>query len=309
MPEPARKTLFIFLDTDKHTTPFDILTAIDLFPDAQFLHYSNVNPEDAKVIVQDLMFPRGPEGVKSTKLFISGHDVRKATEILEVAKKCMFSPFQLAIIVDPRGAYTTASAAVAKTLAISIEKGFGDLNGKTVTILAGTGPVGQVAARLYAMEGADVIVNSRKMERSTAVAREINEEIGGERVRGMKATEPDEVGESISDADTILSAGAAGVTLLPLSVLKKYGRRCKIVGDINAIPPLGVEGIEYTHDGVEILPGVWSVGAVAIGNLKKKVEAQLFRRAAEAPEGIFDYKNAYEIAKPMASAKLKKRGM
>jgi hypothetical protein len=41
---------------------------------------------------------------------------------------------------------------------------------------------------------------------------------------------------------------------------------------------------------------------------QKKVEAQLFRRAAEASEGIFNYKVAYEVAKPMASAKLRKRG-
>jgi len=127
-PKKYRKTVIIFLDTDKHASPFDILTAIDLYPEAQILHYSDVNVRDAKRIIQDAMFPRGPGGAKHTKIFIGGQDVEKALGILEVAKSSMFPPFELAVIVDPRGAYTTASAAVAKTLALFIEKGFGNFN-------------------------------------------------------------------------------------------------------------------------------------------------------------------------------------
>jgi len=305
MTKPTRKTVILFLDTDKHASPFDILTAIDLFPDAQILQYSNVTLEDAKSIIQDSMFPRGPGGAKHTKLFIGGHDVDKAVEILEMAKKSMFPPFELSIMVDPRGAYTTASAAVAKTLATSIEKGFGDLSGKTVTVLAGTGPVGQIAARLYAMEGGNVVVTSRVLERANAVAAKISEEIRAGKAWGMKAVAPKEIGESIKDADIILSAGAAGIQLLPLNVLKECGGRCKVVGDVNAIPPLGVEELKPTDEGVEILPGVWGIGALIIGTFKNKVEAELFKRAVESPKGIFDYKVAYEIAKSMALASLK----
>jgi methylene-tetrahydromethanopterin dehydrogenase len=218
----------------------------------------------------------------------------------------MFPPFELAVIVDPRGAYTTASAAVAKTLATSLEKDLGDFKGKTVTVLAGTGPVGQVASRLYTMEGANVVVTSRDLVRSTAVATKINQEIGSELACGVKAADPSEVGAAIKDSDVILSAGAAGITLLPLNVLKEHGKRCKVVGDINAVPPLGVEGLKSTDENVEFLPGVWGIGALSIGTFKNKVEAQLFKRAAEAPKGIFDYKIAYDIAKSMVLAKLQK---
>jgi len=307
MSKPAKKTVIIFIDTDKHASPFDILTAVDLFPDAQILTYSNVTVDDSKRIIQDAMFPRGPDGAKQTKLFIGGQDVDKATQILEIAKKTMFPPFELAFIVDPRGAYTTASAAVAKTLATSIEKGFGDFKGKTVTVLAGTGPVGQVASRLYAKEGANVVVTSRDLARSTAVATKINEEIGDELACGVKAAEPSEVGVAIKDSNVILAAGAAGISLLPLNILKEYGKQCKVVGDINAVPPLGVEGLKSTDENVEFLPSVWGIGALAIGTFKNKVEAQLFKRAIEAPKGIFDYKIAYEIAKGMVMAKLEKK--
>ena len=116
----SRKDVIIFLDTDKHASPFDMLIAIDLYPEAQILNYSNVEISDAKRIIQDAMFPRGPEGAKHTKVFIGGQDVEKALGILEVVQKSMFPPFELSVIIDPRGAYTTASAAVAKTLKLFV---------------------------------------------------------------------------------------------------------------------------------------------------------------------------------------------
>lgn len=295
----AKKTVLIFLDTDKHTSPFDILTAIDLYPDAQILSYSNVEADDARRIIQDAMFPRGPKGAKNTKIFVGGQDMEKALKILKIAKKTMFPPFELTVIVDPRGAYTTASAAVAQTLAL-FKKRFGAFNGKNATVLAGTGPVGQVAARLYAMEGVNVIVTSRKLQRATAVANKINEEIEKKRVCGAQASIPDEIGEAIKQADIILSAGAAGIQLLPIGVLKDYGERCKVVGDINAVPPLGVEGLKPTDDGVDFLSGILGIGALTIGPFKSKIEEELFKLAVESSKGILDYKVAYDIAKSIA---------
>jgi methylene-tetrahydromethanopterin dehydrogenase len=154
MPEQKYKTVFVFLDTDKHASPFDILTAIDVFPEAEILKYEDVTGEDAQKIVYDTIFPRGPEGAKHTKIFINGRDFKRANEILEKTRNSMIPPFEVAVIIDPRGAYTTATAAVAKTLELSIAKELGTLENKVVTVLAGTGPVGQTAARLYASEKA-----------------------------------------------------------------------------------------------------------------------------------------------------------
>jgi methylene-tetrahydromethanopterin dehydrogenase len=298
-PKANQKNVIIFLDTDKHASPFDILIAIDLFPEAQILHYSDVTIRDAKRIIQDAMFPRGPAGTKHTKIFIGGQDVEKALGILDVAKKSLFPPFELSVIIDPRGAYTTASAAVAKTLKLFKEKGFGDLKGKNATVLAGTGPVGQVAARLYAIEGGNVVLTSRKLQSATSVASKINAELGTAKVCGAQAAAPDEIGEAIKDADVILAAGAAGVQLLPLNVLIDYGKRCKVLGDINAVPPLGIEGLKSTDKDKEFLPGKFGIGALAIGPLKIQIEAEMFKQAVESPKGIVDYKVAYEIAKKL----------
>lgn len=307
MPERHFKKVFIFLDTDKHASPFDILTTVDIFPDDAMLKYENVTAEDAGNIVYDAMFPRGPEGAKHTKIFINGRDFNMANDILEKIKKCMFPPFELAVVIDPRGAYTTASAAVAKTLGLSLEEGFGDLENKTVTVLAGTGPVGQTAARLYVSERALVTVTSRSLQKASSLAMKINEESDKERVRAVEANTAEEVGKAIESAEIILAAGAAGTQLLPLRVLREHRRKCKIVADINAIPPLGVEGLDSNDEGKEILPGVFGIGALAIGRLKNKTEAALINRAAEESKGVFDHTVAYEIAKEAVVEKLKEK--
>jgi len=301
------KNVFVFLDTDKHASSFDILTTIDVFPDAEILKYENVTAEDAEKIIYDAMFPRGPEGAKHTKVFINGRGFKLANDILEKTKKCMFPPFELSIIIDPRGAYSTATAAVAKTLELSLEKGIGGLEGKTVTVLAATGPVGQTAARLYASEKANVIATSRDLQRSSGVAAKINEEFGSERVRGVEAQTSEEIGKAIENAEIVLSAGAAGTLLLPLAVLREFGKKCRIVADINAIPPLGVEGLKSKVDGEEIQPNVFGIGALAIGKLKNRVEAKLIKKATEEPKGVFDYKIAYEIARNEILEKLKEK--
>jgi methylene-tetrahydromethanopterin dehydrogenase len=299
--------VFIFLDTDKHATPFDILTIIDVFPESVVLKYEDVNVEDTEKIVYDAMFPRGPEGAKHTKIFINGRDFNRANDILEKVRKCMIPPFELAVIIDPRGAYTTAAATVAKSLRLSLEKGFGGLENKVVSVLAGTGPVGQTVARLFASEKANVILTSRELQKASSVATKINEDINSDQVRGVEAQASDEIGRAIENADVVLSTGASGTQLLTLDVLKKHGKKCRIVGDINAIPPLGVEGLKSEADGEEVLPNVFGIGALAIGKLKNMVEVELIKKAVEEPKGIFDYRLAYDIAKKLMLQKLKEK--
>ena len=53
LPERLFETVFIFLDADKHASPFDILTVKDVFPNAELLKYENVTAEDAEKIVYD----------------------------------------------------------------------------------------------------------------------------------------------------------------------------------------------------------------------------------------------------------------
>jgi len=300
MSELKFKPIFIFLDTDKHASPFDILMTIDLIPDVVVLKYENVAPEDVEKIVYDALFPRGPKGVKFTKIFVNGSKLEIVNAIVEKVKKCMFPPFELSVIVDPRGSYTTASAAVLKTLEVMQKLGLGTIEGKSVTVLAGTGPVGVAATWLYAAEKAEkVTVTSRELARAQSVASKVNEELKTDVVKPFQARTPEDVGRAVEDADIVLATGAPGVQLLPLDTLKTHGKRVKVVADCNAVPPYGVEGLEPKWDGKEIVPGVYGVGALAIGVLKNKIEAELIKKALQEPKGIFDFKAAYEIGKAM----------
>jgi 5,10-methylenetetrahydromethanopterin reductase len=292
------RNVIIFLDTDKHASPFDLLTASDLYPDAQTLYYSNVEPSDTRKIIQDAMFPRGPDGAKKTKVFIGGHDVEKANQILAETKKAMFKPFELGIIVDPRGASTTGSAVVARVLNL-YRRSNRNLKGISATVLAATGPVGEVACHLLASEGIRVKATSRSLEKVNDLAKKVNQDLNTNLVEGTKGQTQEEIGKAIQDSEIIIAAGAAGAQLLPLDILKKYGGKCRVVGDVNAIPPLGVEGLKSTDDGVEFFPGIRGIGALAIGASKNKIEAELFRRAIDMTKGVFDHVVAYEISKSL----------
>ncbi len=304
--QPSFKTVFVFLDTDKYCSPFDMLVAIDAFPDSTIFKYENVTGEDAPKIVYDLLFPRGPEGAKHTKIFINGSNFDMVNEVVAATQKCMKSaPWGNSIIVDPRGGYSTAAGAVAKTLGASLEKGFGALEGKNVTVLAGTGPVGQTAARIYASEKANVTITSRSMAKGQAVADKITAEVGAQRVKVVEVTNPEQTTTAIKDAEIILAAGAGGIQLLSQADLNK-APKCKIVADINAIKPLGVEGLGSNEDGKELKPGVYGIGALAIGKLKIKIEKEMITRATLEPQGLFDYAVAYEIGKNAIMKKLAK---
>src|SRR5919106_76830 len=82
-------------------------------------------------------------------------------------------PLRVSIMLDSNGSNTTAVAAVVK-----IEETLGDLKGKKVLILAGTGPVGQRAAGLLAKDGAHVTITSRKPEQGEKARQFINARFG-----------------------------------------------------------------------------------------------------------------------------------
>lgn len=304
--QPTFKTVFFFLDTDKYCSPFDILVAIDAFPDSLLFKYENVTGEEAPKIVYDLLFPRGPAGAAHTKIFINGSNFEEVEKVVAATQKAMkTAPWGNSIIVDPRGGYSTAAAAVAKTFGASMEKGLGDLKGKKVTVLAGTGPVGQTAARIYASEGADVTISSRSLAKGQIVADKINAEVGAQRVKVVEVSKPEQTAAAVKDAEIILAAGAGGIQLLTKADIDA-APKCKIIGDINAIKPLGVEGLGPNDDSIALKPGVFGIGALAIGKLKIKTEVEMIKRAVAEPQGLFDYAIAYTIAKDQILKKLAK---
>ncbi|MFQ6074407.1 MAG: NAD(P)-dependent methylenetetrahydromethanopterin dehydrogenase, partial [Candidatus Bathyarchaeia archaeon] len=293
--------LLFYLDTDKKASPFDICMAYDAGYDA-VIPYEDVTPEDGKRIVQDAIFSRGPKAVKRTCFFIGGKSAEKAEEVFEVVRDAMFPPFKTSIIVDPGGAYTTAAAMVAKVEEALVSHKLGDLKDKTCAVL-GTGAVGRIAAVLLAKLGCNVMIASLNPKRTDG--KEYAENIArlladryGVKVKGVFAPTQAEKLELLKKADVVFCAGTRGVRVIEKESLKEP-KLVKVLVDINAIPPFGVEGIKLKDDMREIAPGIFGIGALTVGDLKHKLEKEILREARSNGKGIYNYNLALQLARKL----------
>ena len=296
--------LLFYLDTDVKASPFDICMAYDVGYDA-VIPYENVLPEDASSIVQDALLSRGPKGVKHTAFLIGGKNAKRAEDVFKAVKDAMFPPFKTSIVVDPAGAYTTAAAMVAKAESALLASKLGDLKDKTIAIL-GTGAVGQIAAVLLAKMGCNVMIvslNPKRVdgkEHAENIARLLAKDHGVQ-VQGIFAPTPASKIEVLKKADVIMCAGIKGVRLVDKDMLNEV-KHIKVLLDINAVPPFGVEGIELKDDMREMMPGIFTIGALTVGNLKHKVEKEILREARSNGKEVYNY----NIALPMARTLLQK---
>ena len=94
--------------------------------------------------------------------------------------------------------------------------------------------------------------------------------------------------------ELLLNAGPAGVCLVPRDGWAgRAGLRA--AADLNAVPPLGIEGIEVTDDGVE-RDGVTVFGALGVGSLKMKIHKACIARLFERNDLVLDAETIAEIA-------------
>ena len=98
----------------------------------------------------------------------------------------------------------------------------------------------------------------------------------------------------LEGATMLLNTGPAGVTLVPKSA---WARRAglKAAADLNAVPPLGIEGIEVTDNAVE-RDGVTVFGALGVGGLKMKIHKTCVARLFERNDLILDAETIAEVA-------------
>ena len=274
-----RKRLLYLLSSDPRVSPFDINMAYDAGFDA-VVPYAGVDAATTTGLVQDIMFSRGPQGARSSSIFVSGSDLGVAEAMLAAARKALFPPFVVGLMIDPRGGYTTAAALIARVAALARAGGWGGLAGRRVVVAAGTGSVGKAAAALAASLGAKVILTSRRLEMAEEAARTVAS-LFKAAVEPRAAPVEADLAALAAESDIVLATGAAGVRLLSRATLQDL-RGSKIVADINAVPPYGLEALQPQDDGVEIAPGVRGIGALAVGGLKFKVEAALLKELLTA---------------------------
>ena len=202
-------------------------------------------------------------------------------------KKAFFGPLRVSVMLDSNGSNTTAVAAVVK-----MRQAAGSLDGRSAVVTAGSGPVGLRAAGLLAKAGARVAVTSRRAG-DGSLAETIRQRFGGS-IREVAMADSSGASQALEGAEMFLNAGPAGVCLIPRTAW--VGRQgLRVAADVNAVPPLGVEGVEVTDDGAE-REGVTTFGALGIGNLKMKIHKACIARLFEKNDLILDAESIAELA-------------
>jgi methylene-tetrahydromethanopterin dehydrogenase len=296
-----KRSILHMLDPMPQNSPFDINMAVDAEFDV-IIPYSNVKLDSVHGLVQDTIFSRSPSGIKRTAIFIGGRDLGLAMSMLTTSKQAMVPPFEISVFADPSGAFTTAAALVG-----CVEKELKDKHGKQLSecksvVFGGTGPVGIAAGVIASLAGSrTTLVDHLSLDVAQDTAIEYNR-LCGSTLEGAKAGSDDEKITLIRDADLVFCTAKAGINVLNGKVLAA-AKQLKVAGDVNAVPPAGVEGIKVKDFGKPLIhatasPGAVGIGALAIGNIKYQLQIELLkllrRREREDDQTVFlDFRDAF----------------
>jgi hypothetical protein len=284
-----KRTILVQLDTDPLPSVFDRVAAVDAGVDHLF-SYGGVTPENVMALVHGCIFTRGPKDLHRTAIFVGGSDVAAGEAVLNAVRKHLLPKFgmSVSVMLDSNGANTTAAAAV-RAAGRHI-----DLGSAQTLVLGGTGPVGQRVARLLAMQGGHVRIGSRTRERAEAVTFALRNAVPGAKCDAVPVASSTDAPKAMDGRTMVIAAGAAGAVLLP----KKYregSKSLRVLIDLNAVPPAGIEGVEVGDKGKE-RDGVVCYGAVGVGDTKMKAHKAAVRQLFEANNQFLDVDEVYEIA-------------
>ncbi len=281
----------------KNASPFDVNMAFDAGFD-KIMPYTLVEMSEVAGLVQDAIFSRGPSGIKRESVFIGGRDIDVAMDMLNVAKKAMVPPFEVSVFADPSGAFTTAAAMMAKVEQHLIKNFGGDLSGRRVSVFGATGPVGGCTAVIAAKYGAEVNMISHRSLGDVQVKVDSYNARYGINIKAVDGASDNSKINVLKNTDIALCAAAAGVQVLSLAQMAQ-AKDLKIVADVNAVPPVGAEGVDVFADGVAITgTNAFGIGALAIGNVKYKTQHNLLKSMLESENKQYlDFLSAFEMAR------------
>ena len=284
------RKLLLQLDSSPQPSVFDRVVALDGGAD-EVLSYGGVTPESIRDLVHGAIFTRGPKELHNTAIFIGGTDMSVGERLLAAVRKVFFGPLRVSVMLDSNGSNTTAVAAVAK-----LQQAAGNMQDRRAMITAGTGPVGLRVAGLLAQAGADVAVTSRRPHAGIQAVDAIRQRFGTT-VRAVTMSDRSHAAARLEGAELLLNTGLAGVCLVPRDAwVGRAGLR--VAADLNAVPPLGVEGIEVHDDGV-VRDGVKVFGALAVGKLKMKIHKACITRLFGHNDLVLDAETIAEIARDL----------
>jgi methylene-tetrahydromethanopterin dehydrogenase len=298
----AKRSIIHMINPMVHNSPFDINMAVDAGYDV-IVPYENVKLEEVHGLVQDAIFSRGPTGVKRTSMFLGGRNMGLAMDMLNAAKRAMVPPFEISVFADPSGAFTTAGALVA-CVERELKKNFSQgLEGARTIVFGGTGSVGLATAVIAAQQGADTtIVDHFSIDTALEFAAEAKQRYNVD-LRATAASSDADKARLVSNADLVFCTAKAGIQVLNASVLAD-AKQLKVAGDVNAVPPLGIEDVGIMDFGAPIIhaknsAGAVGIGALAVGNVKYKLQQAMLEETLADKPVYLDFRNAFNGARKL----------
>jgi len=285
--------ILIQLDTDDHASSFDAITAVDAGVE-HLLQYHAVEPTQVRALVHGAIFTRGLSQLNHTAIFVGGSNVAQAQAIVDEIISSFVGPMQVSVMVDPHGCNTTAAAAV-----VSASRHV-DFTRCKALVLGATGPVGRRVARLVAREGGAVRVASRDPQRSEEVAQSVLESTPDARVEAIALKGTDYLMQAMDTCQLLFSCGAAGVQMVDAVSFMKAPTSLKVLVDLNAVPPLGIEGVELDHKAYHH-EGRVLYGALGIGGLKMKIHRTALTRLFNSNDQLLDAEEMLSIGHQVAA--------
>lgn len=294
------KRILIQLDCDPQPSTFDAVVAVDAGADV-LLQHGGVTPDNVVPLVHGAMFTRGGQDLASTAIFVGGSDVAAAEAVYARIRQTFFGLVRVGVMLDPAGANTTASAAVvAAARHLPLADPVTAARVQTL-VLGGTGPVGQRVARLLARRHARVALASRSRSRAAEVCGRIEAEVHGAALHAVEMPAADAPSgayrEALEQADLIVAAGAAGVTLLDAAG-RELARKAQVLIDLNAVPPAGIDGIMAT-DKAKIDRGVVVYGPLGVGGTKMKIHRAAIGKLFESTASALDAEEMLAIGEAL----------
>lgn len=284
-----KKLLFQF-DTDTHPSVFDTVVAYDGGAD-HVIGHGGLTPDNIGGLVEGCIFTRAPKDKKNTAIFIGGGNMTAGQNLLAAVQAHFFPGFQVSVMLDSNGSNTTAAAAVSR-IATSTT-----LAGKKAVVLAGTGPVGQRAAAMMALEGAQVSVTSRHMLNAEKACLAMKERFNVD-LLPIEAADLDARAAAIQDAHIVFATGAAGVELLRPEHWQNHPT-LEVLADANATPPVGIGGTKVMDKG-EVRHGKVIWGAIGFGALKLALHRTCIAKLFTDNKQVLDAEIIFQLAKQMA---------
>jgi hypothetical protein len=139
-----------------------------------------------------------------------------------------------------------------------------------------------------------VRVGSRQQARAAAVCEAIRAKVAGARVEPFATATDDSLRAALAGCALVIAAGAAGVVLLPRSVRTAFPD-LRVAIDLNAVPPLGIEGVEVMDKAAE-RGGCLCYGAIGVGDTKMKTHKAAVARLFESNDQVLDAEEVYALA-------------